>query len=292
MGGPVPAVRRERVGRPLSVRRRPRLRRLLPRRHRRDGRPRSGADDRRRRAPDAPRHHPHAPDRGRGLGRRGADPPVRGRRVAVRAVGERRESLGPPPGAATSPAARRSSSTTTATTARSTRRSRCSAPDGAVVPVRGSVGPQVDVAQTTRVVEFNDIDGLEAALADGDVAAVLFEPALTNVGIVLPGARLPRGRSRDHPANRHAPDHRRDPHDLRRAGRRDGACGASIPTSSSSARRSAAGSRRRPTASARPSRSGSPGRSRSRIRTSAGSAGRSPATPCRWPRPGRRSARS
>jgi glutamate-1-semialdehyde 2,1-aminomutase len=59
-------------------------------------------------------------------------------------------------------------------------------PDGAVVPVRGSVGPQVDVAETTRVVEFNDIAGLEAALADGDVAAVLFEPALTNVGIVLP----------------------------------------------------------------------------------------------------------
>src|SRR4029077_1415292 len=59
-------------------------------------------------------------------------------------------------------------------------------PDGAVVPVRGSVGPQVDVAQTTRVVEFNDIAGLEAALAAGAVAAVLFEPALTNVGIVLP----------------------------------------------------------------------------------------------------------
>jgi glutamate-1-semialdehyde 2,1-aminomutase len=59
-------------------------------------------------------------------------------------------------------------------------------PDGAVVPVRGSIGPQVDVAETTRVVEFNDIDGLAAALADGDVAAVLFEPALTNVGIVLP----------------------------------------------------------------------------------------------------------
>ena len=57
---------------------------------------------------------------------------------------------------------------------------------GSVVPVRGSVGPQVDVAQTTRVVEFNDIAGLEAALADRDVAAVLFEPALTNVGIVLP----------------------------------------------------------------------------------------------------------
>jgi glutamate-1-semialdehyde 2,1-aminomutase len=59
-------------------------------------------------------------------------------------------------------------------------------PDGSVVPVRGSVGPQVDVAETTRVVEFNDIAGLDAALADGDVAVVLFEPALTNVGIVLP----------------------------------------------------------------------------------------------------------
>jgi glutamate-1-semialdehyde 2,1-aminomutase len=58
--------------------------------------------------------------------------------------------------------------------------------DGSVVPVRGSVGPQVEVARTTRVVEFNDVAGLEAALADGNVAALLIEPALTNVGIVLP----------------------------------------------------------------------------------------------------------
>jgi glutamate-1-semialdehyde aminotransferase len=58
--------------------------------------------------------------------------------------------------------------------------------DGNVIPVRGSVGPDVDVAETTRVVHFNDVAGLEAALADGDVAAVLVEPALTNVGIVLP----------------------------------------------------------------------------------------------------------
>ncbi len=57
---------------------------------------------------------------------------------------------------------------------------------GRVVPVRGSVGPQVDVAETTRVVDFNDVAALEAALADGEVAAVLIEPALTNVGIVLP----------------------------------------------------------------------------------------------------------
>ena len=58
--------------------------------------------------------------------------------------------------------------------------------DGRTVARRGSIGPQVDVAETTRVVEFNDIDGLERALEDRDVAVVLFEPALTNIGIVLP----------------------------------------------------------------------------------------------------------
>ena len=105
-------------------------------------------------------------------------------------------------------------------------------PDGAVVPVRGSVGPQVDVAQTTRVVEFNDIAGLEAALADGDVAAVLFEPALTNVGIVLPEPGLPRGRPRDHPADR-----ARSSSSTRRTPSAPGpvarpACGASSRTSS------------------------------------------------------------
>jgi glutamate-1-semialdehyde aminotransferase len=57
---------------------------------------------------------------------------------------------------------------------------------GAVRPRPGSIGPGVDVAATTRVVDYNDVDGLARALEDGDVAAVLFEPALTNVGIVLP----------------------------------------------------------------------------------------------------------
>jgi glutamate-1-semialdehyde 2,1-aminomutase len=46
--------------------------------------------------------------------------------------------------------------------------------------------PAVDPTTTTRVVEFNDIPALEAALAPGDVACVLAEPALTNIGIVLP----------------------------------------------------------------------------------------------------------
>ncbi|MGN6576785.1 MAG: aspartate aminotransferase family protein [Nocardioides sp.] len=55
-----------------------------------------------------------------------------------------------------------------------------------VVPRPGALGPQVDVALTTRVVPFNDLPALEAALAHGDVAALLMEPALTNIGIVLP----------------------------------------------------------------------------------------------------------
>jgi glutamate-1-semialdehyde aminotransferase len=58
--------------------------------------------------------------------------------------------------------------------------------DGRTVARRGNIGPPVDPAATTVVVEFNDVDGLERALATGDVAAVLCEPALTNVGIVLP----------------------------------------------------------------------------------------------------------
>jgi glutamate-1-semialdehyde 2,1-aminomutase len=58
--------------------------------------------------------------------------------------------------------------------------------EGRVVSSEGSVGPPVPPAETTRVVPFNDVDALERALSDRDVAAVLVEPALTNVGIVLP----------------------------------------------------------------------------------------------------------
>jgi len=59
-------------------------------------------------------------------------------------------------------------------------------PDGGPVPRYGSVGPPVDPAATTRVVEINDIEALERELAHEDVACVLVEPALTNIGIVLP----------------------------------------------------------------------------------------------------------
>ena len=58
--------------------------------------------------------------------------------------------------------------------------------DGATHSREGNVGPAVDPAQTTRAVEFNDLGALEAALADGLVACVLAEPAMTNMGIVLP----------------------------------------------------------------------------------------------------------
>jgi glutamate-1-semialdehyde 2,1-aminomutase len=58
---------------------------------------------------------------------------------------------------------------------------------GASVVARdGNVGPPVPLAETTRVVEWNDVDALERELDHGDVACVLAEPALTNIGIVLP----------------------------------------------------------------------------------------------------------
>jgi glutamate-1-semialdehyde 2,1-aminomutase len=59
-------------------------------------------------------------------------------------------------------------------------------PDGTSGARRGNIGPPVDPSVTTRVVEFNDVAALEQALAHGDVACVLAEPALTNVGIVHP----------------------------------------------------------------------------------------------------------
>ncbi len=59
-------------------------------------------------------------------------------------------------------------------------------PDGEALERRGNIGKPVALAETTRVVEINDLEGLERELAKGDVAAALFEPALTNVGIVLP----------------------------------------------------------------------------------------------------------
>jgi glutamate-1-semialdehyde 2,1-aminomutase len=57
---------------------------------------------------------------------------------------------------------------------------------GKTVVREGNIGAPVPLDMTTRVVEFNDLEGMEAALKHGDVAAILMEPAMTNVGIVLP----------------------------------------------------------------------------------------------------------
>ncbi|MBU6213276.1 MAG: aminotransferase class III-fold pyridoxal phosphate-dependent enzyme, partial [Actinomycetales bacterium] len=59
-------------------------------------------------------------------------------------------------------------------------------PDGVAVSRPGNVAPPVSLHETTRVVEFNDLEALARELAHGDVAAVLTEPALTNIGIVAP----------------------------------------------------------------------------------------------------------
>jgi len=58
--------------------------------------------------------------------------------------------------------------------------------NGVPGPKPGNIGPAVDPALTTKVVEINDIPALEKALTPGDVACVLVEPALTNIGMVLP----------------------------------------------------------------------------------------------------------
>jgi glutamate-1-semialdehyde 2,1-aminomutase len=60
--------------------------------------------------------------------------------------------------------------------------------DGTAGPRPGNIGPPVNPAVTTKVIEFNDVDALEAALLSGDVACVLAEPVMTNVGIVHPQA--------------------------------------------------------------------------------------------------------
>lgn len=59
-------------------------------------------------------------------------------------------------------------------------------PSGRTVSRAGNAGAPIDPALTTVAVPFNDAETLATALAPGDVACVLAEPALTNIGIVLP----------------------------------------------------------------------------------------------------------
>jgi len=58
--------------------------------------------------------------------------------------------------------------------------------DGRTVHRAGLVGQAYDLTQYTRSIPFNDVAALEAALAQGDVCALMCEPAMTNIGMVLP----------------------------------------------------------------------------------------------------------
>ncbi len=58
---------------------------------------------------------------------------------------------------------------------------------GELINIPGMMGPIVqDPKVMTRVVEFNDVEALERALAPGDIACVITEPVMTNLGIIHP----------------------------------------------------------------------------------------------------------
>jgi len=57
---------------------------------------------------------------------------------------------------------------------------------GNTVSREGNIGAPIELDKTTRVVPFNDLDAMKNALQQNDFAAILMEPAMTNVGIVLP----------------------------------------------------------------------------------------------------------
>ena len=58
--------------------------------------------------------------------------------------------------------------------------------NGNTVPRHDNIGMPVHPSHTTVVIPFNDLEAAERAFASGEVAAMLMEPALTNIGIVLP----------------------------------------------------------------------------------------------------------
>lgn len=60
------------------------------------------------------------------------------------------------------------------------------AASGATVPRASVLGQVHNHHRFTRIVPFNDLAALEAALAPSDVACLLAEPALTNCGLVPP----------------------------------------------------------------------------------------------------------
>jgi hypothetical protein len=161
---------------------------------------------------------------------------------------------------------------------------------GRVVARPGNVGPPVDPAVTTRVVEFNDVAGLERELAAGDVACVLAEPAMTNIGIVLPEPAS-TGRCASSPGARRPCSSSTRPTPSAPGRAAAPGPGGSRPTSSRSASPSRAASPPRSTASRPRWRSAGAGGRRWSSPTPAASAARSPGTRSPSPRCGPRSSR-
>jgi len=60
-------------------------------------------------------------------------------------------------------------------------------PEGGISYYESDVGsPPANAGDRTRIVEYNDLEGLERELAHGDVAVVMMEPAMTNIGLAIP----------------------------------------------------------------------------------------------------------
>ena len=220
----------------------------------------------------------------------GAHAPLRRLALAVRAHGDRRQPLRDPARAARDRAAE--GPRLQLVLPRHGRRDVRDARGRASSCARsGNLGPPVTPAETTKVVEWNDVDGARARARAGDVALVLTEPALTNIGIVHPEPGFHdalRALTRD--TARCSRSTRRTRSAAAPAGtpRRTG----SSPTSSRSASRSPAASRRRRTGSPTswPTRLAGVDRARGRRRRRRRRNARR-RTRSRSPRCGRRSAR-
>jgi glutamate-1-semialdehyde aminotransferase len=57
---------------------------------------------------------------------------------------------------------------------------------GKTISRANNIGAPVELSETTWVVPFNDLSAAEEAFASGEIAAALIEPAMTNIGLVLP----------------------------------------------------------------------------------------------------------
>ena len=148
------------------------------------------------RSAGAARDHDDAADRGRGVGRRGAGAPLRAAALAVHADRDRRQPLARCGSPARSPAGRRSGLQLLLPRLgrRGVRRARA---DGAPCARARATSARRSTRRRPRASSSSTTSTRSRrALAHGDVPCVLIEPALTNIGIVLPEPGFHDGRAR------------------------------------------------------------------------------------------------